>query len=81
MTPEQKLLEALIEERAIKQHRYEAYIAGVWPTDKRWQKLDEEVGLTKVMSRPTQKPIDFHIVMIYTNTIAELDACIAKLSQ
>lgn len=78
MSQIENLIEALVEERNIKQHRYECYIAGVWPTDRKWKALDEEVELTKVMPSPTKKPHDFEIIMIFTNTIAMLDASIAK---
>lgn len=81
MTPEKELIDRLTEERATIQHRFEALSSGVWPTDSNWQKLDAEVGLSQVMHRPMQKPMDFETIMIFTSTIAQLDAIIAKLSQ
>ena len=75
------LIEALIEERNIKQHRYECYIAGVWPTDRKWKAIDEEVKLTQVMPKPMNKGLDFETVMIFTATINELDDAIKALGE
>ncbi len=74
-------INALKEARDRKKHRFESYSSGVWPMDDKWKLLDDEIGLTKAMPKPIEKPLDFETIMSFTATINDLNVVIKALQE
>lgn len=79
MTP-MTFLKKLREELALRKGRLASLMAREWPKDARWQALDKEVGLSKVIPKPRGQ-MSIENMLSHTKIISALEDAIKKIEK